>query len=105
MRPALQLAMYRLPLLSKAMPTGADRPLASFTGPAAASGGQKKASDKSRIKPHETALLSGMGEDLLGGEKPVERGREAGVYGHLHDDFHDFIPGKANIQSGLDVHH
>ena len=44
------------------------------------------------------------GKHFLGGEKPVERGREAGIDGHLHDDLGDFIMRQADIEARLDMH-
>lgn len=43
-------------------------------------------------------------ENFLGGKQSIERGRETGIDGHLHDDLYDFIPAQPNIQAGLDMH-
>lgn len=41
-------------------------------------------------------------EHLLRGEQTVQRRRESGINGHLHDDFQDFFPCAAYMQGGDD---
>ena len=43
------------------------------------------------------------GEYFLGCEQAVERGREAGIDRHLHDDLGDLVAAQADVQASLDV--
>ena len=48
--------------------------------------------------------LIDMGKDLLGREEPVEGCREAGVDGHLHEDFGDLVARQSDIQCRFYMH-
>lgn len=48
--------------------------------------------------------LIDMGKDLLCGEETIQRRREAGVDGHLHEDFGDLVARQSDIQCRLDMH-
>jgi len=50
-----------------------------------------------------SALRGAEGEYFLGCEQAVERGREAGIDGHLHDYLGDLFTAQADVQASLDV--
>jgi len=55
---------------------------------------------KSRLSPR--CAWRG-GRIFLACEQAVERSREAGIDGHLHDDLRDLFTAQADVQAGLDV--